>query len=230
VDARPTGLVIDDHPLVARGIADFLQSHCALVQVDAVTDVQGFWAYLESATLPAIVVMDFWLTGVASLSLITEFETRHPATPLLIISADDNAAVESKVRLLGVQGFLNKQAAPEIFAQAAPEIFAQAAPEIFAQAVAALLAGATWFDVRPPASSSAYQSNDLPVTAAELGLTARQGDILSLVMNGLPNKHIARELGLSEQTVKEHVSGILDRLQVTNRIELIKKLRGLRIE
>jgi DNA-binding NarL/FixJ family response regulator len=214
VDARPTGLVIDDHPLVARGIADFLQSHCALVQVDAVTDVQGFWAYLESATLPSIVVMDFWLTGVASLSLITEFKTRHPATPLLIISADDNAAVESKVRLLGVQGFLNKQAAPEIFAQA----------------VAALLAGATWFDVRPQASSSAYQSNDLPVTAAELGLTARQGDILSLVMNGLPNKHIARELGLSEQTVKEHVSGILDRLQVTNRIELIKKLRGLRIE
>lgn len=59
-----------------------------------------------------------------------------------------------------------------------------------------------------------------------LGLTPRQGDVLALVLQGLPNKRIALVLDLSESTVKEHVSGILQRLGVSSRVQAITLLHG----
>jgi DNA-binding NarL/FixJ family response regulator len=214
VTTQQTALVIDDHPLVARGIADFLQSHCAFSLVTAVTDVEELWRYLAIGVLPSLIVVDFWLPGGASLILLSELKTEYPHIPLLVISADDNAAVENKVHVAGVQGFLNKQEAPEVFVHA----------------VNTIMNGETWFNSAEQRLLNTYQPNELPVTAQELGLTARQGQILSMVMNGLPNKRIAKTLNLTEQTVKEHVSGILSRLGVNNRVEAMTKLRGRRLE
>lgn len=70
----------------------------------------------------------------------------------------------------------------------------------------------------------------LPMRAAELRLTQRQGEVLAMLLRGLPNKRIARELNVTEATVKEHVSGILMRLGVTNRIEAILQLHGGAVE
>ena len=77
---------------------------------------------------------------------------------------------------------------------------------------------------------SPEEERKLPLTAAELGLTPRQGEVLALMLKGLPNKRVAVQLGLSEQTVKEHVSGILERLGARNRVELIMRLKGKRID
>jgi DNA-binding NarL/FixJ family response regulator len=214
VTAQQTALVIDDHPLVARGIADFLQSHCAFSLVTAVTDVKDLWSYLATSVMPSLIVVDFWLPGGASLILLSELKTKYPNTSLLVISADDNVAVENKVHAAGVQGFLHKQEAPEVFVHA----------------VNTIMNGDTWFNSVEQRLLSNYQPNELPVTAQELGLTARQGQILSMVMNGLPNKRIAKALNLTEQTVKEHVTGILNRLGVNNRVEAMTKLRGRRLE
>lgn len=62
--------------------------------------------------------------------------------------------------------------------------------------------------------------------AAALGLTHRQGEVLTMLLQGLPNKRIARALNVTEGTVKEHVSGILLRLGVANRVEVILRLHG----
>lgn len=209
---RQTVLLIDDHPLVARGIADFLFSHCAFNHVEAVTDVQAFWDYIVPSALPSIIVVDFWLPDGAALPLLNELKAKFPQIPILVISADDDPTVENKVKNIGVQGFLNKQAAPEVFIQA----------------INAILNGESWFNHAK--LNDTYQPHALPVTAKELGLTIRQGQILCMMMNGLPNKRIARVLNLTEQTVKEHVSGILNRLGVNNRVEVMTKLRGRRLE
>jgi DNA-binding NarL/FixJ family response regulator len=122
--------------------------------------------------------------------------------------------VRDKVRRLSVDGFMLKQAEPAVFALA----------------VAAVLRGDAWFDNTSVVSSSAGQERNLPLSAAELGLTPRQGEVLALMPKGLPNKRVAQALSLTEQTVKEHVSGILERLGARNRIELITRLRGKRID
>jgi len=208
-----TAWVIDDHPLVARGIADFLVSHCGFASAGSATSAAEFLAVLDTSQPPSLLVMDFWLPDGVSLALIKEMNSLWPTLPILVISADDDLAVLKKVQASAARGFLHKQEAPEVFARA----------------VSALLAGETWCGSDLPHKPAA-SAKDLPVTAEELGLTARQGEILALLLQGQPNKRIANTLSLSEQTVKEHVSRILERLGARNRIEIITKFRGRRLE
>jgi len=206
VSATKTAIVLDDHPLVARGIANFLQSHCNFSTVKTVFSANDFWSALCDGEPPNLVLLDFWLPDGMALALLEPLKSKHPTIPVLVISADDDFIVQQKVQAAGAQGFINKQATPDIFMLA----------------VSSLLKNKTWF------KKSIYSQapKELTVTAHELGLTARQGEVLALILLGLPNKRIAQTLSLSEQTVKEHVSGILSRLGVGNRIEAITKLRG----
>lgn len=64
-----------------------------------------------------------------------------------------------------------------------------------------------------------------PITPTELGLTPRQGDVLAVLLEGLPNKRIAKCLGLTENTVKEHVSAILLQLGVRTRMQVILRMK-----
>lgn len=206
-------LVIDDHPLVARGIADYLQSHCGFTAAVAVSHSDDLWPQLQ-AEMPALFVVDFWLKCGASLALLNRLREQCPNTPILVISADDDPAVVRKVRSSGAQGFLLKQEQPEVFARA----------------VAALVSGDSYFGDITAVNTNDQPIKQLPISTVELGLTQRQGQVLAMMLKGLPNKRIANQLGLSEQTVKEHVSGILQRLGAQNRIEVITKLRGRQIE
>lgn len=210
--AANSALVIDDHPLVARGIADFLYTHCGFSSVTSLSNTAELWNHIHHADPLAMVVVDFWLPDGAALPLLHALRVQCPETCLLVISADDNAAIEDKVRAAGANGFLHKQEATEVFVEA----------------VAELNKGGTWFRGVAHRAEHKAAPRDLPVTAAELGLTARQGQVLAMMLKGFPNKRIALALSVSEQTVKEHVSGILNKLGVSSRVEVITKLSGRR--
>lgn len=214
MSAQNIAVVIDDHPLVARGIAAFLQSHCGFDDVKAVNNTDAIWNVIDIANPPAFIALDFWLPKGASLILLSELKEKCPSTPILVVSADDDITVQKKVRFAGAHGFIHKQEATDIFVQA----------------VKSLINGETWFKSAAQHQTLHNQPKELSITASELGLTARQGEILKMIIQGFPNKVIAKNLSLSEQTVKEHVSGILDRLGVNNRVEIITKLRGKRLE
>ena len=204
--------VVDDHPLVARGIADFLSNGCGLDQAHAISNPDDLWQILNSSSNIVLVIIDFWLPDGSSIPLIQRITSTYDI-PVLVISADDNEIVLQKARASGASGFLHKQENPECFSEA----------------VTALISGSTWFQ-HPSKNPSSSMPKDIPVSPSELGLTNRQGEIFDLMLQGMPNKRIAQTLHLSEQTVKEHVSGILERLGVRNRIEAITKMRGKTLE
>ena len=206
-------LILDDHPLVAHGMAEFLRARLPRMEVVVAGGADDLLRWVNMRGAPAIVLIDFWLAEGAAVGLITQVRSHCPGTPLAVISGDDNPAVMEQARQAGAQGFIHKQAMPETFGQA----------------VDALLGGLTWFEPGP-LGSQPPRSRDLPVTPAELGLSARQGQILALVLQGLPNKRIASQLDIAESTVKEHVTGILERLRVHTRIEAITLLRGRRLD
>lgn len=79
-------------------------------------------------------------------------------------------------------------------------------------------------DVGPDAAAG------VALTTDELGLTRRQGSVLLLMLDGQPNKLIAKQLGLSENTVKEYVSAILGRLDLRNRTELIARMKRVSVQ
>jgi DNA-binding NarL/FixJ family response regulator len=207
-------LVIDDHPLVARGIGGFLSSHCNFDDVREVTNIDEVWRSIDVADPPSLIVLDFWLSNNVSLQLLAELKMKLPSTPILVMSADGDMVVQQKVFAAGAHGFIHKQEPVTAFVEV----------------VYKLLSGKKCFEGLTKESLSTDLPKELSVTAFELGLTDRQGEILGMILKGFPNKRIAQQLSISEQTVKEHVSGILSRLGVGNRIEIITKLRGKRLE
>ena len=207
--AHPTyAIVLDDHPLVGRGMAQYLQA----VRPELLVHVATAWAQVQQNIVangcPQVLVADVWLADSNSLATLAQWRSQCPHTPWLAISGDDDPLMLERVRGAGAQGFVHKQAPPEIFGQA----------------FAAMLAGAQWFETCTVASRHAPR--EWTVSPAELGLTPRQGEILALVLRGLPNKRIALMLSLSESTVKEHLTGILERLGVKRRVEVLTQLRG----
>lgn len=212
--ATPTyALILDDHPLVARGVAEFLRSLRPDMAVRQATDAADCLQQVALHGPPALALVDFWLAEGAALGLIAQLRERCPATPIAVMSGDDDPQLGERARQGGASGFLHKQEPPNTFAQA----------------VHALLGGLTWFPPPARARGAGPHSRELPVTPAELGLSTRQGEILALVLLGQPNKRIALDLALSESTVKEHVTAILQRLGARNRIEAITQLRGRRL-
>lgn len=207
-------LVVDDHPMVARGMAEFLTTHCGFTQVHTAADAAACRACIESEGRPSLAVIDFWLPDGAALQLLRELGDCCPLTRLLAVSGDDDARIQAKVRESGAHGFLHKHEPPEVFARA----------------VTALLQGRDWFGTDAIAAVQASPRRELPVHARDLGLTERQGQVFALIVRGLPNKRIAQALSLSEQTVKEHMTSILARMGVTNRVQAIALLRGRRFE
>ena len=208
-----TAIVLDDHPLVARGMAQYLQALHPELAVSTVANWEDLQQRVREEGCPRLLVADVWLAESNSLAVLSAWRAHCDQTRWLAISGDDDASVPQRVRQAGAQGFVHKQAPPEVFAQAC----------------AALIAGGEWFAAEVPSTPPGSRVREWSVTPAELGLTPRQGEILALIVQGLPNKRIALALGLSESTVKEHVTAILDRLGVNSRVQAITHLRGRRL-
>lgn len=210
-------IILDDHPLVAQGLAHYYRSLRPDIEVLTVVNCNQLERAIDMHGPPQLLVADVWLESCNILEELQRFRLRCPTTPWLAISGDDDPLIAQRIRTAGAHGFVHKKAPPETFALA----------------LTALLQGGEWFEPTAPSSASPAAPMQTPrewtVTAQELGLTLRQGEILDLVLRGLPNKRIAMALHVSESTVKEHVSGILDKLGVRNRVEAITKLRGRRL-
>ena len=207
----PYAIVLDDHPLVGRGLAQYLYA----VRPDLLVHVATAWPEVHQRVhgsgCPQILVADVWLANSNSLATLAQWRSQCTGTPWLAISGDDDPLLQARVRSAGAQGFVHKQASPDVFGMA----------------FAAVLAGGQWFETSTLAVE--HQPRAWAVTPAELGLTPRQGDILELVLKGLPNKRIALMLCVSESTVKEHLTGIFERLGVSGRVQAITHLRGQRL-
>lgn len=211
---QPYVIVLDDHPLVGRGMAQYLASICPELAVSVATQWSDVLRLQQTQGCPRLLVADVWLADGSSLQALERWCTECPATAWLAISGDDDPAVVTRVQAAGARGFVHKQAAPEMFGAA----------------IQAVLGGGRWYAPEHAPRSAAVAPREWPVSPGELGLTLRQGEILRLVMRGLPNKRIASQLGIAESTVKEHVTGILERLGVRSRVEAIAHLRGRRME
>jgi DNA-binding NarL/FixJ family response regulator len=209
----PYAIVLDDHPLVGHGMAQYLQA----LRPDLTVYVATRWAEAQQRMhahgCPQMLVADVWLSEGSILKTLTQWHAQCPHTPWLAISGDDDPSIPQRAQQAGAQGFVHKQAAPDVFGQA----------------FVTVLAGGQWYPAPAAADAQDPRPREWDVTPTELGLTLRQGEILALVMRGLPNKRIALMLGVTESTVKEHLTGILERLGVKTRMEALTQLRGRRL-
>ncbi len=204
-------LIADDHPMVR----DALRRTLLRVRPDAEVVEAGDYAEAlhvlqggGSGGAPAMALLDLHMPGMERVDGVRRLRLAAPGTTLVVASGEDDPAVIRAVMAAGAAGFLPKSASPEVLQQALGLVLG-GGTYMPAQALADLRQGAAV--PRPDAS----------------GLTPRQMDVLRCLMRGQPNKLIARELGLTEGTVKIHIAAILRALQARNRTEAVVVARDL---
>ncbi len=194
-------VVADDQPIVRAGVVMLLSAQRDVEVVGEAADGAEVLAVTET-TGPDVVVMDLQMPGVdgiaATRSLTADRRGREdrPLRVLALTTFDDERLVLNVLRA-GASGFVLKQSAPSDLAAA----------------VRAVVAGEAWID-RQVAPSVLRAVNAAPrpdgtARQALAALTPRERELLEMMAHGLTNQEIARELVLSEATVKTHVSRIL---------------------
>ena len=202
-------LVVDDHPLYRSGVAFTLQSTGQDVQVIECSSLDAAFQRLDAGLRVDLMILDLQMPGYQGLDSVRAVRSRRPDIPVLVLSGNEDPAAVRECIDLGAFGFVPKSAPSDQFNAA----------------LSLVLSGGVYL---PPTSLSI----GAPATRAQqdawsrLGahLTERQRQVLMGIVQGKPNKVIARDLGLSDTTVKSHVAHILDALVVSNRTEAVYAL------
>lgn len=198
-------LVADDHPLVRDALARTLAAALPLSEVLQAQDWDEARARLADGGID-LALVDLHMPGMNGLDGVRALRQAHPALPIVVASGDGDPATIRGVLALGVRGYLPKSENAEVLAQALTLVGA-GGTYVPARAMDDLAAAV------PPARSDVH------------GLTPRQLDVLRCLVRGLPNKLIARELALTEGTVKIHIAAILRVLDARNRTEAVVRAR-----
>lgn len=202
-------LVVDDHPLYRSGVVHTLQNAGMDINVVECAQLDAAFQRLDGGLQVDLMILDLQMPGYSGLDSVRTVRSRRPEVPVLVLSGNEDPAIVRECIDLGAYGFVPKSAPSEQFHQA----------------LSLALSGGVYL---PPASLSVAPPNSRAQQDAwaRLGahLTERQRQVLLGIVQGKPNKVIARDLGLSDTTVKSHVAHILDALVVSNRTEAVYAL------
>jgi len=196
-------LIVDDHAVVREGLRSFLELQDGIEVVGEAGD--GEEAIERAIALePDIILMDLMMPGVGGVSAMREIRSSVPAARVIVLSS-----------------FLDEDSLlPAIQAGACGFLLKNVAPSELARAIHTAHRGEALIDPTVAARLLATLAGDLQrASLSPERLTAREQEVLELIVGGRSNKRIALELGISEKTVKAHVSRVLAKLGVTDRTQ-----------
>jgi DNA-binding NarL/FixJ family response regulator len=201
-------LLVDDHALFREGLKLLLRSLGGDLEPDEAGDCAQALDKMAGGRYD-LVLLDMNLPGRGGLDALTALREAAPSTPVVVLSGEEDPQLVRGAIDRGAMGFIPKSSTPEILIPA----------------LRLALAGGVYL---PPAvldtrAGSARPASPQPKAeeAAPAGLTQRQTAVLRCVIQGKPNKVIARELDISEGTVKAHLSAVLQALGAHNRTEAV---------
>lgn len=190
-------LLVDDHKLVRAGLVLVLkQMEDGVELLEAGTGREAIQAAQDAPDID-LVLMDLDLPEGSGLEALTAINAKNAEMPVVILSAMEDQTMVSRAMELGARGFIPKSASGEVMLNS----------------LRLVLSGGICL---PPGYNDAVRgdgNSDMP------NLTQRQLEVLRLMAQGNSNKEIARELGISENTVRVHISAIISAMDATNRTE-----------
>lgn len=191
-------LIVDDHAIVRTGLSQLLGTADDIELVGAASD--GAEAVTMAAELrPDVVLMDLSMPGIDGITATGQIVAAHPGAHVLVLTSFSDQSRILDALQAGAEGYLLKHSEPEVILAGVREIVAGGSP------------------LDPKAARVLLTNRRSP--GPETKLTDREQEVLDMVGAGLPNKTIARRLGISERTVKAHLTNVFQRLGVTDRTQ-----------
>jgi DNA-binding NarL/FixJ family response regulator len=204
-ETSPHRLVIaDDHPLFRGALREAVAGVFAGAQIGEAGSFDDVVRLLDHDGDVDLVLLDLAMPGVRGFSGLMYLRSQYPAVPVVVVSASEDPAIIRRCMEFGASGFIPKTLGTEAMRAA----------------IARVLDGGVW---TPPDVDLEHRGDAAAgeVVARLATLTPQQVRVLMMLSEGLLNKQIAYELGVSEATVKAHVSAILQKLHVDSRTQAV---------
>lgn len=210
-------LIVDDHPMFREALRGAVEFALGNAEVFEAGSIDAACAAIGSQPGIEIVLLDLSLPGTSGFDGLILLRSSFPRIPIMIVSGLDDPRIVTEAIRMGAAGFVPKSVDKSTLAHALSEVLSGSVfvPSDLAQSL-------------PTSPCAAAGANDIAARLAEL--TPAQIRVLQLIRHGRLNKQIAHELGVSETTVKAHVSEILRKLNVVSRTQAVIETAQLDFE
>lgn len=200
-------LLADDHDLFRAGLGMVLNELGPTIELLQAANLTDAIRCAQTEPDLDLALLDINMPAMDGVVGLQQFRTRFPEIPVVIVSGSDELADVQQMLGHGAAGFIHKSTAPVVMLSA----------------LRLVLSGGVYVPLQAMGQASAKKASPAATqgTGWENKLTVRQTEVLHLLALGKPNKLIARELKLSEGTVKIHLSAIFRVLNVNNRTEAV---------
>jgi DNA-binding NarL/FixJ family response regulator len=192
-------LLADDHPLVRAGIRSALASNDDIFLIGEAVDGPSTLAFCATEQ-PDVVLLDLNMPNSAPFATVTRLRAECPQTQIIVLTAYDDDAYVRGLTAAGISGYILKEEALEVVSSA----------------IQSVVRGGTWFS-----RGVALKLADRQADSISVRLTNRERQLLSLLVTGQDARQLAATLCLSEQTIRNYLSRLYDKLDVNSRAEAI---------
>jgi DNA-binding NarL/FixJ family response regulator len=207
-------LIADDHPLMRSALAQAVRQalpRSEIVEAGTLDEVVQATRLQPPGAPLDLILLDLNMPGMSGFSGFFLIRLEFPAIPIIVVSASEDPATVGRANDYGASGFIPKSAPCEQIAEA----------------IRSVLSGELWFPVQPELVS---RSEDAELADRLAAFTPQQLRVFMMIAEGKLNKQIAHEIGVTEATVKAHVTMILRKLGVTSRTQAVIAAAGLLVE
>ncbi len=219
-------LLVDDHPLILSALQSVIEGLRPDVTVITAGSARAARQTLKADPDFDLVLLDLQLGDSDGFDVLDDFRSTYPALPVVVVSASDRQSDVIRAVDAGAMGFVPKRSSNEALHDALQVVMSGG---IY---VPTMAMGSERPSPSPEADAAqdalgVVHSHARPEEAqaqpplASLGLTPRQTEVLALLLQGKPNKLIARDLNVSVETVKDHVAAVLRALGVSSRTQAV---------
>jgi two-component system invasion response regulator UvrY len=208
---RLTVLLVDDHAVVREGYRRLLERHGDIVVIGEAADAaEAHTLFCQFA--PQVVVMDITLPGLSGIEVMRRMLAHEPTARVLIFSMHDDVMFAKRALQAGAYGYVTKSSAPKVLVEAVHTV--AGGKKFLSPAVAQDLA------LLAVSSDKALNNN----------LSAREFEVLRLLLQGHSINDIARALGINRKTVSNHQTAVKQKLGADTAIQLLKIANRLGLE
>jgi DNA-binding NarL/FixJ family response regulator len=205
-------IVVDDHPLFRQGVIDTLSLEPDLVIAGEATNGEEALTLIEDLR-PDVAIVDVNLPGINGQQVTQQVRREKYATHIMLLTAYDDAEQKLHAMKVGAAGYCVKDVQPEVLAQNVREIVK--GNYVIGSEVLNAEQLESWLKPDSDDEASFYGDFGEPFEP----LSKREMEVLGELTKGMSNKEIANSLGISHQTVKNHVTAILRKLNVDDRTQ-----------